>query len=351
MNQANQGLRVKAWGCRGSIATSGEGFLRHGGNTTCFEILSECIPPQVKLFVDGGTGFVQAGHSYLSEVKNGLEFVMLFTHYHYDHVLGLTLSPPTFFPSVKMTFAGPRDAGLNPKDIISRTFQRPFFPVDAKSIMQKMAFKTLEGFDVMVIVCHPVGGYQMFDLDDFRRLDTSNGQIRLNHRTYDIRECLVVRMHRANHTDATCITYRFEERTTGKILVICTDHEDLSEIPASLLAHFRKADLLVIDGQYDRTRYETQTAGYGHGTPKGVARQAVAANVLRVGITHHDPLIGTDDYLEREILAPARYAAQEYVTDPAFAKKHGYPEGFSYRIANPDDGGIFLCADYETYVV
>jgi phosphoribosyl 1,2-cyclic phosphodiesterase len=351
MNQVNQGLRIKVWGCRGSIATSGQGFLKHGGNTTCFEILSACLPPQLKLFVDAGTGFVPAGYNYLSEVKNGLEFVILFTHYHYDHVQGLTLSPPTFFPSVKMTFAGPRDAGLNPKDVIARTFQKPFFPVDAKSIMQKMMFKTLEGFDVMVIVCHPVGGYQMFDLDEFRRLDAPNGQVRLNHRTYDIRECLVIRMHRANHTDATCITYRFEERTTGKVLVVCTDHEDLSEIPKSLLAHFRDANLLVIDGQYDQGRYETQTAGFGHGTPKGVARQAVAANVRRVGITHHDPLVGTDDYLENEIAASARYAAQDFVTDPEFAKKYGFPVGCSYKITDPDNGGIFLCADYETYVV
>lgn len=348
--EQNQNLRVKVWGCRGSIATSGPGFQQYGGNTTCFEILSACLPQHLKLFVDAGTGFVQAGHSYLSEVKNGLEFVTLFTHYHYDHVQGLTLSPPTFIPNARMTFLGPKDTGLDPKDVISRTFQRPFFPVDAKSVMGKMEFKTLDGFDVTVIVCHPVGGWQTFTLEMFSKLDKPQGQVRLNGRTYDLSDCLIIRMQRANHGNATCITYRFEERRSGKVLVICTDHEDPAEIPKSLLAHFRNADLLIMDAQYDQKRYETQTAGFGHGTPKGIARQALAANVRSLGITHHDPTIGTDDYLINEILGPTRDHVKTFLSSPEFRCQYGFSDSTrSLRIQT--GGGIFLCSDYETYEV
>lgn len=343
---------MKVWGCRGSIANSGSAYLNHGGNTTCFEIVSKCIPQGLKWFIDGGTGFVPAGYEYLSEVMNGLEFVMSFTHYHYDHILGLTLAPPTFVPHVKMTFLGPKDQGMSPKDVIDRIFSRPFFPVDAGSIKGKMAFKTLDGFDVSVIVIHPVGGWGLLNLDAFTRSDKPRGQIVIDRKYYNINECLVVRMERANHGNATCITYRFEERPTGKVLVVCTDHEDPSQIPRAILRHFREADLLIIDAQYDQKRYREQVAGFGHGTPQGIARQAMAANVKRVLITHHDPLLGTDSYLENEILAEARQESQSLWGDVDFRARYGIKEAESFRITDSaNGGGIDLCRDYVTYNV
>lgn len=346
----NQGLRVKVWGCRGSSATSGSKFLKYGGNTTCFEILSDCIPTNGKLFVDNGTGFVQAGHQYFAEFKNGLEFMTLFTHGHWDHIQGLTLSPPTFFPNVPMTFVGPKDNGYGPRDIVIDLFKRPMFPVDAQSVMGKMTFKTLEGFDVKVGICHSLGGWQILDLETFVKIDKPQGQVRLKGRMYDLKDCLVIRMQRANHGNSTCITYRFEERRTGKVLVICTDHEDPAGIPKSLLAHFKHADLLIIDAQYDQKRYGTQVAGFGHGTPRGIAWQSLAANVKCVRITHHDPVVGSDDYLENEILAPANDAAQSFLCSPEFRSQYGFQDSDAFRITSPD-GGIHLCADYETYSV
>lgn len=351
-NSQSEGLKVKVWGCRGSIANSGAPFLNHGGNTTCFEIISSCLPPGIKWFIDAGTGFVPAGHAYLPEMKNGLEFVVSFTHYHYDHILGLTLAPPTFIPNIKMTFLGPRDQGMSPSDVINAIFRRPFFPVDAGSIRSKMAFKTLRAFDVTVIVIHPVAGWATFNFEEFSRLDRPRGQISVNKMHCNINECLVIRMQRANHGNSICITYRFEERPTGKVLVICTDHEDFAEIPKDILRHFHLADLLIIDAQYDQTRYGTQAAGYGHGTPHGVVRQGMAANVRRILITHHDPLLGTDEYLEDAIAGEARQEAQRLWGDSEFKNRYGLSEDERFRIARLNEvSGVDLCRDYETYNV
>lgn len=347
----SESLKVKVWGCRGSIANSGKRFLDHGGNTTCFEVLSSCLPPGIKWFIDAGTGFVPAGYAYLSEMKNGLEYVVSFTHYHYDHILGLTLAPPTFIPDIKMTFLGPKDQGMSPGDVIRAIFRRPFFPVDAGSIRSKMTFKTLRAFDVTVIVVHPAAGWATFNLEEFTRLDRPRGQISINKMHCNINECLVIRMGRANHGNSTCITYRFEERPTGKVLVICTDHEDYAEIPKDILRHFHHADLLIIDAQYDQEQYGTRTAGYGHGTPHGVVRQGMAANVKRILITHHDPLLGTDEYLRRQILAPARHEAQGLLCDPEFQKRYGINGTDAFRLMDGDHDGIALCKDYETYNV
>jgi len=128
-------MKVKTWGSRGSIAVSSEDNIRAGGNTTCYEVKSECLPVGMHLMLDAGTGFVPAGWNYLSELEEGnLHYAILFTHWHYDHIVGLTLAPPTFIDSVPMTLFGPIDEGEGPEEMVKHLFKRPYFPVDAKRI-------------------------------------------------------------------------------------------------------------------------------------------------------------------------------------------------------------------------
>jgi len=89
-------MAVKAWGTRGSIAVSNRQSVFTGGNTTCFEVMSPCFPSTTKVMLDVGTGFVPTGHHYLLEMGNGLQYAIFLTHPHWDHILGMTLAPPTF---------------------------------------------------------------------------------------------------------------------------------------------------------------------------------------------------------------------------------------------------------------
>jgi hypothetical protein len=78
-------------------------------------------------------------------------------------------------------------------------------------------------------------------------------------------------MIKTAHPEHT-ISYRFEERPTGKTFVFLTDHENTDGISNALRDHISGADLFIGDAQYDRPTYEARTAGYGHGTGEYVTR-------------------------------------------------------------------------------
>ena len=52
-------MKIRFWGVRGSIAVSGEPFLRTGGNTPCVELTCEGH----RLVLDGGTGMRALGQA------------------------------------------------------------------------------------------------------------------------------------------------------------------------------------------------------------------------------------------------------------------------------------------------
>jgi ribonuclease BN (tRNA processing enzyme) len=286
---------------------------------------------------------VPAGKQYLSELASGgLTYHILFTHWHWDHILGLTLSPPTFIDQIGMALYGPRDNGVGPKEMIDHLFKRPYFPVDAKRISHKIKFTVLENFDVHVVVVHPEGGFTSFNLDRFKTLLSQGKQLPMGGGRFSVDECLVIRMAPTHHGNATAISYRFEERPTGKVFVFATDHEDTKGIPADLRTHLSGADLLVIDGQYPLQRYMTQTAGFGHGTPRGVVELGIVCSAKRLGITHHDPG-STDEVLKGTILREAREALAMFREDANFQAE------FKVGPINLTDDAIVICHDYEEF--
>ncbi len=52
-------MRLKIWGCRGSVATPGPETVRYGGNTSCIEVMLE--DNDAILVLDAGTGIRQLG--------------------------------------------------------------------------------------------------------------------------------------------------------------------------------------------------------------------------------------------------------------------------------------------------
>ena len=142
---------------------------------------------------------------------------------------------------------------------------------------------------------------------EFETLEAKNAMIAFNDGKFSINECLIVRMLKANHPDQT-ISFRFEERTTGKIFVFLTDHENTETIPSAFRDHLLGADLLIADAQYDSNTYERKK-NWGHGTGEYVVRLAEACQVKRAGLTHHDP--GSNDTKIEMILAEALAARDQ----------------------------------------
>ena len=308
-------MRVTFYGTRGSCPVSHTSKIRYGGNTTCLRIESSCLPAGQWLAVDAGTGIVPLSADFVQGA--GQEVTILQTHYHHDHTQGLALSAFPYLKQVPVHIYGPKDQGIGPREVYQALMQPPYFPVDLHEVGSHVHCLEIEHPNSTVLVIHPQGGRRLLTVEAFERIVNDGGQIPFSQGArFAVSECLVVAMHRSNHPERT-IVYRFEERPSGLVFVFVTDHENQDGVPVRLSTHLRGADLLVMDTQYTRQKYEAMTAGWGHGTPDYTARVAKVVGAKALGLTHHDP--ASSDALVDEIVETARKAlAAEGVTIPVF---------------------------------
>ncbi len=316
-------MKVKFFGTRGSIAVSGPGNVIYGGNTTSLSVDSECLPDGFALVVDTGSGFVPlAGEALKKGVRNML---ILYSHYHFDHTIGLTMAGVTYIKNIKISAYGPEEHGIGPAQMMEDLFKPPYFPVDYREVSSHIVAKGVDLPNSRVFVLHRQGGVKYLTIDQFESLELNGMMVPFEKgQKFNLGECLVIRMYRSNHPERT-ISYRFEERSTGKVFVFLTDHENQDGMPWRLLRHVEGAHLLVMDAQYERERYDGGTAGYGHGTPDYCVRVALKAKAVSLGLTHHDPN-ATDMKIEA-IVAEAEEA----------------------RVSQAPEGklSIFACRDYQ----
>ena len=309
-------LEVTFFGTRGTLPVSGSQVAKFGGSTTCLQIQSPCLAPDSCLVVDAGNGLIPLTQEALAAGVKEVHF--LFTHWHWDHTIGFPIAAFVHMKHLPMNLWGPIN---NPADIIRDIMKPPLFPVAYAEVSSHLRCKAIDHPPGKIFALHPRGGMKLFRLDELEAAELEpQGQLVFDGGSrHHVNECLIIRMQKTHHPDYT-VSYRFEERPTGKVFVFATDHEDQCETPVALRNHFKGADLLVADCQYTEERYKTR-AGYGHGTPRHCVKMAREAGVLRLGLTHHDPMSTDKDVEEIE-----RAAMQEAET-----------QGFS--------GEVFACAD------
>jgi len=294
--------------------------------------------------LDAGTGLVPAGHNYLPQIKQGLRYALFFTHFHWDHILGLTIAPPTFVDDIPMSLYGPDEDGVQLKDMLHHLFQMPYFPVEASSIHHKIDFTTFSNYPEEAVLVHPQAGFQAMALKDVRTHQKTGSPVQINKEQIPLQECLLITLCPTNHGQSRVISYRIEEFPTGRVFVFCTDHDNMQEAPAGLYQHFSGAHLAIVDGQYDTEKYEKFRADYGHGTAAGAVRLALKTGVAKLGITHHDPM-EDDDYLESMILREAHSTFNELSQCPKFRSTH------EINHIALEQNQIFLCGDYQVFEV
>ena len=282
-------LQIKFWGTRGSVPVAGQSHSRFGGNTTCLEVGSDCLPLGHRLLIDAGTGIVPLGHEILSTAGQLKTVNVLFTHYHHDHTQGLLMMPQLYDKSVEFRLFGPEENGVGPKEVFQMLMRPPLFPVSFAEIASRVKCKSVEHPADKVIVSHRSKEPTLITLEELERAEKEPGrQLHLGQQRFDLGECLIIKMHRSNHPERT-ISYRFEDRASGRVFVFMTDHENTDGIPSSLKKHLLGADVLVMDAQYTRDQYLNYTAGFGHGTPDYCYRVAEAVGAKELYLTHHDP--------------------------------------------------------------
>ena len=259
-------MKIKIWGCRGSLPVSGPHMARYGGNTTCIEIRPE---EGGVIIVDAGTGLSRLGRQ-LCEDNRETDLRFFMTHVHWDHIQGFPFFRPAYMKEYSLTFCkGPHGFG-SMQEHITHQMQPPYFPVAASQLCADIRY-----------IC---------DKACSRECDCM-------HRGVGVHAFPV------NHPNGA-FGYRFTEN--GRTFFFIPDNElsfdhgtgaardELAEI-------IKGADLLIHDAQYTEQEYR-HTRGWGHSTFDDATGLAMAAGVKSFGIFHHDP-DRTDDELDDQLAA------------------------------------------------
>lgn len=270
----------------------------YGGETTCAAV--ETADGHV-LIIDGGSGIRHFARSYVSKTKGeeNRELVILGTHDHLDHRIGLPFSAICFAqPSIKIQVYGNYRflAALDER-----------FAVFSKKITE--ATHRDDPLDYRLIAADFVGT-QIVDPSD----STDTRRVK-NCGLHDVHQSIEVGKTKITpfpvyHASTPCFAYKFEHGDAA--FVYCTDHElrhgdpehegqkRSEEAEQRVRDMCRGIDAAYFDGQYLLNEYlgkEGTTQGamgvpridWGHSCIEDVIERADASDIPATYIGHHDP--------------------------------------------------------------
>ncbi|MBU2574004.1 MAG: MBL fold metallo-hydrolase [Elusimicrobia bacterium] len=256
-------MKVKFWGARGSIPVSGRQYIKYGGSTTCVEVRSK---KDELVIIDAGTGIRLLGKELIKNSHNS--FTMLFTHAHWDHIIGFPFFAPIYDKKTHIRVMGCSFSSDPVREIVAKTMQPPGFPVKFEEIAVRFEFDSVcsAGCKIGTLFLKP---------------------IELSH---------------PNHG----LGYKFTE--AGRTFVFLTDNELGFKHPDGMdFADYAKfsegADLLVHDADYTENEYPRRKT-WGHSTYRQAIDLAINAGVKSLGLFHHNQE-RTDPEMEK-ILADCR---------------------------------------------
>ena len=241
-------MRIKVWGCRGSIPSPGGDTSKYGGNTTCIEVR---LGDGSLVVIDAGSGIRNLGRELVRRREPRLIHLFL-THAHWDHLQGF----PFFLPAYQKGFTlqvwgGPRSAATL-RSYLRQQLTPPFFPVKFAELGAAIRFParpatqiSIGGTSIQSIpLTHPDGGYG----------------------------------------------FKFSEE--GRTFVFLTDNELSHKHHGGLdfddyLRFSEGADLLIHDAEYTPEQY-TMTKGWGHSVYNDALRLAMDARAKQFGLFHHN---------------------------------------------------------------
>lgn len=240
-------MLIRCWGARGSIPVSGSEYLKYGGDTTCIEVRARSGETVI---LDAGTGIRRLGKRLLAEGRSRIH--ILFTHAHWDHLLGFPFFRPLYEDGPSISVFGCPCAQLSVQEMISQTMAPPNFPVPLENVRADMSYHT---------EC---------------REPISLGS-------------LTISPTRLSHPNEG-LGYKLTE--AGRCFVFLTDNELDFQHPGGgtfddYVAFCSGADLLIHDAEFTGAEYR-KTRGWGHSRFADAIDLAVRANVRALGLFHHN---------------------------------------------------------------
>jgi ribonuclease BN (tRNA processing enzyme) len=255
--------RFVVLGARGSIPVSGDAFARYGGNTTCQAIIAD---NEIVAFLDAGTGLPSFGSIGVPLAPVVDVFV---THYHWDHIQGLSMFDELWRGSCGVHVWGPDD----PRAAFDRAIAPPLFPVSIAEAAA-ISFKSLD---------EPVAVGE-----------------------------LIVTPFPVHHPQGAC---GFRIDGPNQSIGIVTDHESGKGLDDSIAEVISGVDVLFHDAQYLPSETDIHD-GWGHSTYEDAVAMAKRVGAGKLILTSHDPR-RTDDKVD-EIVDIVRG-----MFDPADASRPG----------------------------
>jgi ribonuclease BN (tRNA processing enzyme) len=246
-------LRLVVLGSRGSMPVCGGDFVVYGGGTTSFALVGD---DRVVGFIDAGTGVALWRDFGLLPAPSINVFL---THYHWDHIQGLSMLDLVWSEDHSMTIIGPGD----PQHALTSVITPPWFPVplnDAPLIRFESLDQPVQLPGVTVTpfgVEHPQGA----------------------------------------------IGYRIDGPSSS--VAIVTDHEAGSDTDDVIIDAIRGVEVLIHDGQYRPDEAEAYQ-GWGHSTWEDAVVAALSSGANRLILTSLDPR-RTDDSVDVLVHAARRH--------------------------------------------
>lgn len=279
-------MRVKIWGCRGSIpvatnskeiqfklikalrAASGKSFATddaaqqfvsenlpwsisnsYGGNTSCVEIITDS--PNFML-CDLGSGLREFGQKILKEVGTAVPQVynVFMSHLHWDHIMGFPFFIPAYIPGNKIRI---HSCHPNPQEAFYRQQSDPCFPVHFDSLSADIEFVEVTPDQPFIV---------------------------------DGTTVTAVKQYHGGESYG----YRFDRE--GRSVVYSTDsehkqeNEDEMEIFVEL---FKNADVVVFDAQYSLADTQTLKEDWGHSSNVIGVELCSRAKAKKLVLFHHEP--------------------------------------------------------------
>lgn len=256
-------MKVIFGGVRGSGPVTGERFRVHGGDTTSLLVRGD---RGERVVIDAGTGLANLLPQ-LGEPTDPL--VLLLTHYHLDHLMGLPNFAPLYQRERSLKLVGPVPPGGRPDtwQALTTFMGEPYWPVALSEAGSLLVTADVSSRD---------GSW----LGDVTREFLPVGSL-------EVRACPVA------HPGGG-VAWRVDEPSSGGAIVFATDLEwgqTLAEHRLRFLKFCqepRPASLLVMDGHFDETEYADH-AGWGHSTWQEVAGVGASVGADQIAVTHHAP--------------------------------------------------------------
>ncbi|MBI5777027.1 MAG: diguanylate cyclase [Nitrospirae bacterium] len=271
---AQDPLKVRFWGTRGSVPTPGPQTAKYGGNTSCVEVRAQ---DGTIIVLDCGTGARLLGLDLLKSASRPFRINLFIGHTHWDHIQGFPFFTPAFLPDTELNVFAPAGLQRSVEDALAGQMQYSYFPVTLRDLRSRIHFTELE--------------------EGFFRLGDA-----------------MIETQYLNHTAPT-ISFRIS--SGGATVAYVTDHEPFWNSSGSQFKHpgdqrhiafLNGADLVIHDAQYSLEEYPSKI-GWGHSTVDYATEIAMAAGVKQLALFHHDPL--HDDHEIARMEGVARHLVKE----------------------------------------